>query len=126
MRLIPRSAAIRRHLRYSLKLPFRQTKQLIKVKDSNNRYSVLYTRLSAVKLWYYSIATHNSAKNVVARTMFTNTHVKAAWDLLVNCFRRKEFSTTGLSLLTTLLCILPAFTLVVCDSRHQTRNGDRS
>lgn len=66
-------------------------------------------------IWYYSIATHNSAKNVVARTMFTNTHVKAAWDLLVNCFRRKEFSTTGLSLLTTLLCILPAFTLVVCD-----------
>ena len=77
---------------------------------------------------YYSVAnnTHNSAKNVVARTMFTNTHVKAAWDLLVNCFRRKEFSTTGLSLLTTLLCILLVFTLVVFDSRQQPRDGDRS
>ena len=73
--------------------------------------------------------THNSAKNVVARTMFTNTHVKAAWDLLVNCFRRKEFSTTGLSLLTTLLCILLVFTLVVhvlCDSRQPPLDGDRS
>ena len=55
MRLIPRSAAIRRHLRYSLKLPFRQTKQLIKVKDSNNRIQYCTHVLAQLSLSLYDM-----------------------------------------------------------------------